>query len=99
MWERGVFQPGEDGTVAVPRPAPQRRLWRGRLRWAAAVALWGVCVASWLLVARTASPPWLSPVLANFVTAQKLIATPPAVQPAPEPEGAIEPGSRELERR
>ena len=99
MWERGVFQPGEDGTVAVPRPAPQRRLWRGRLRWAAAVAICGLCAASALLVDRTAPPPWLSPVLANLVTAQKLMAAPPAVQPAAEPEGAIESGGRELERR
>ena len=99
MWERGVFQPGEDGTVAVPRPAPRRRLRRGRLRWAAAVAICGLCAASALLLGRIAPPPWLSPVLANFVAAQRLTTATPAVQPAAELEAAIEPGGRELEGR
>jgi serine/threonine-protein kinase len=99
MWERGVFQPGEDGTVAAPRPAPRRRLRRGRLRWAAAVAICGLCAASALLVDRITPPRWLSPVLANFVAAQKLPTVTPAVQPTAEPEAAVEPDSTGLEER
>jgi serine/threonine protein kinase len=115
LWERGVFQPREDGTVAVLRPIPRRPFWRGSLRWAAAVVICGLCAASALLVGRMAPPAWIPPVLANLVAVEKLTAEPtdvwpvtqPEVQPvtSPEtqsvtqPEGAVGPRGAELEQR
>jgi serine/threonine-protein kinase len=99
MWERGIFRPGEDGTVGLGRPAPRRGPWRGGLRWAVAVVICGLCAASAALVGRSAPPQWLAPVLANLVAAQKLTAAKPAVQPATKPEGAVEPAGEELDRR
>lgn len=99
LWERGVFQPREDGTVALPRPVPPRRSWPGGLRWAAAVAICGLCAASALLIGRIAPPAWIPPVLANLVAAEKLTAAPPDVQPVTQPEAAVEPRGRELEPR
>ena len=99
MWERGVFEPGEDGTVAVPRPAPRRRPWRGRLGWAAAVAICGLCAAWAVLAGFPAPPPWLSPTLVNLVTAQEQPAPAPFVQPWNVPDAAVESGSSAVENR
>jgi serine/threonine-protein kinase len=99
MWERGVFEPGEDGTVAVPRLAPRGRPWRSRLRWAAAVAICGLCAVWAVLAGLPEPPPWLPPTLVNLVTAQEQPAPAPVVQPWNAPDAAVESGSSALENR
>jgi serine/threonine-protein kinase len=99
MWERGVFEPGEDGTVAVPRPAPRRRAWRGRLRWAAAVAVCGLCAAWAVLATRPVPRPWLAHALINLVSVQEQPTGAPGVRPWAEPEAGFDSGSSGVENR
>ncbi|MDH3521419.1 MAG: serine/threonine protein kinase [Myxococcales bacterium] len=58
LWSRGVFRPGDDGTVAVLRPQPIRRPWRRRA-WAAAAAATGLLVGSVSLAGRFEPLDWL----------------------------------------
>jgi serine/threonine-protein kinase len=99
MWERGVFEPGEDGTVAVLRPAPRRRPWRSRLRWAAAAAVCGLCVAWAVFAARPMPRPWLAHALINLVAVQEQPTAVPVLRPRLEPEAAVDSGSSGGDRR
>ncbi|HEY5657499.1 MAG TPA: serine/threonine-protein kinase [Myxococcota bacterium] len=90
LWERDVFRPGEDGTVAVLRPAPRRTPWRAGLRWAAALVVCGLCAASAAVVSGIAPPEWMSPVFANLVSIEKQPPAAPAVQNAQEPDPGVE---------
>lgn len=63
LWGRGVFSPGEDGTVVVARRPRRRSLPARGLRWAAAAALCGGMAAAAGSVGWIEPPEWIGPEL------------------------------------
>lgn len=94
LWQRGVFRPSEDGTVAVARPAPVRRWRRRGLGWAAAAAVAGLLAVSIVALGRTDPPQWVVPILADSAAAGIAV-----VSAAPQPEAELDPMRPDVELR